>query len=255
MYVKTIVLLVFLHCSYIIKLSSQNIDGSKERIEVYLNKLKERSYFEAETDSFSKSILPSIESLFEVTSKLRNGKVFTIYSEIYGSPFLYKNASEGNIYINEKLFKAELLYDIYNDDLICLIGNSSGNRAPVIVNNLAVGSFSLGGRDFINFPYQHLNLNGYYELIYDGGNFKLLAKWFKKTTSDVNQNKIKKFMKEKKHLVLVNNSKSEVVRTRRAFVKFFNLTKKEARLKYKHPVKNLQTATNTGLIDFAKSFN
>lgn len=252
MYAKTLSLLVFFNLTCSMFLYAQNFDDSKRRIESYLDKLKENKYFEAEEDSFSRSILPDITFLFISSSKLKNGKVFTYYTDIYGTPFLYDDALNGNVVIHGKLYNLRLLYDIYMDNLICSVGNLNGNKAPIILNKLLIESFSLNEKHFIN--YKDKGLNGFYELIYDGGEFKLLAKWRKKSAVDVNQNRTKKFTKIKKQLYLVNDSASVQIRNKKAFINFFKLNKFDAKLKRKHPIKNLTAASNHELIDFAKSF-
>ncbi|MDF1549712.1 MAG: hypothetical protein P1P88_17930, partial [Bacteroidales bacterium] len=141
------------------------------------------------------------------------------------------------------------------DRVICKVENSTGNNSTIIINSLTVDNFAIKDKKFINFPYSQGDLSGYYELIYKGKDFSLLAKWTKVLSTSSNIKFINQFSVPNRLLFLVKDFQVDLIKNKRGFINFFGVSKSEAKKRYKRKLPKISLATNNELINLSKCFD
>jgi hypothetical protein len=125
-----------------------------------------------------------LDSILESDFILKNGRVFVFdYPRAKGHPFFMTNSwIEGKLTLKGKLYDhIPLLFDSFHDQLICAIKNKKGENVFIKLNEQSVIRFNIGEHIFINSNSQEeLPQHGFYELVYDAGDFRVFAKWIKK---------------------------------------------------------------------------
>lgn len=252
---KNFLLLLAFSCLNILSFKAQNIEDAKLKLASDIRTLQNSDWKGMLAPNLSKTLSELLDTIYGKDLVFKNGKTFSRYFGIAGSPFLYPDPLSGNISINSLNHEMMLLYDIYRDQVICKVENSIGNYNTLIINNLIVNSFSFHDKQFINYPNLIGLLSGYYELIYKGKEFSVLAKWYKTRVVSTTVNQIDFFSDAERQIILVKGTETAKVRNAKDFINFIGISKSEAKKKYKRKLPKFPIASNAELIDFSRCFD
>jgi hypothetical protein len=118
-----------------------------------------------------------------------------------------------------------------------------------------VDNFHASNMLFVNFQHLFLGLSGFYEVIYKGKDFSLLAKWKKSETIGLSSKEIDLFSKPERSLFFLNDKKSCQVKNKKEFAFFLGLTKRELKSQLKFRFSKLSTASNAELCKLTSTFD
>lgn len=256
MKIKSLLLIILFISCFIFFAKAQKIENTKSKIALDIKAMQNSDWKGRLTPDLSDSIAGLLEAVYGKDHAFKNGKTYNRYFGISGDPFLYPDLVNGQITINSHKYENILLvYDIYTDRVICKVENSTGNNSTIIINSLTVDNFAIKDKKFINFPYSQGNLSGYYELIYKGKDFSLLAKWYKSKVNSTTVNQIDYFSEAEKQFYLINDSENSLIKNKKDFINFFGVSKSEAKKRYKRKLPKISLATNNELINLSKCFD
>jgi len=252
---KNFLLLLAFLCFIVLSVEAQKIENAKLKLASDINTLQNSDWKGRLEPKLSKTYEEILDSIYGRDLVFKNGKNFNRYFGISGSPFLYPDPISANILVNSVSYEIMLLYDIYRDQVICELENLNGNNNGLIINKLNVNSFSFQDKSFINYPYTTGSLSGYYEVIYEGKEFSVLAKWYKTKVVSTTVNQIDFFSEADKEVIVIKGAETYKVRNNKDFLNFIGVSKSEAKKKYKRKLPKILNATNAQLVEFFKYFD
>lgn len=252
---KTIkIIFVFCYCVFVASptySNAQNISKTKKQINDFVNHANNYSS-RAGFNNIYDTIATSLDLLYDEEWLLKNGKVFSGYFPVKGSPFLFGGIiSQGVVTLNSISFKpVNLLYDIYSDNLVCLMLNKTEGNNSLILNKLAVNDFLLQKKKFIHIENKN-KLSGYYEVIYKSDELMLLAKWEISIKKGSGIEQMDYFSDPVRTLFLVKKNKVEKIKNKKDIASFFDVKKN----KIKQKIHRLSKVSNEDLYKVCKTFD
>ncbi|MFN8258698.1 MAG: hypothetical protein U0W24_23620 [Bacteroidales bacterium] len=175
--------------------------------------------------------IEKVDSFYSDDFLLRNGRYFIDeFPRALGNPFYLTNQwTKGDFILDNKVYRNfPLMYDIYRDNLVCIIKGVENEEIPIILNNDVVTSFSISGHYFIHAG-QKKNLlsGGFYEEIYSGEAVKMYAKWSKKFMKVYTLEYSGEFNSQKRTLFLVKNNSVFIIKDNKSLIEKFPEIKKQ----------------------------
>jgi len=175
--------------------------------------------------------ISKIDSIYTDDFLLKNGRLYTPeYPRAQGDPFFLTDKwSIGEIVLKNTQYKdKKILFDIYNERLICAIDGVAKEEFAIKLNNDLVTSFKIENHQFINSNNNEaLPQNGYYEIIYSGYEISAFFKWKKKYLRIYTNEYQGEFDKPQKKMILVINGKSISINKTNDLMKLFVNNKKQ----------------------------
>ncbi|WP_117883293.1 hypothetical protein [Aureibaculum luteum] len=148
---------------------------------------------------------------------------------------------------NQNFYDISIKYDIYNDEIIAKLKNSSGNYSHVQLNKGFVNAFTIHEKNFyfLNVKNEYFELTGFYEVTKIGSQFVFYTKHYKQKEEYIKGNLIyDNFLKKEKNFLLYNTVYYEV-NNKKDLKNTFPSLKKEINLLYKKNKHLKKSSKNT----------
>jgi hypothetical protein len=170
-----------------------------------------------------------VDSLFGTDFLLKNGRIYQFeFFRAKGHPYFNTNQwMDGRMEIGEKIYpNIPLLFDIYNDKVICKIKGKNNEEIIIETNNLNVKVFDIGGHQFINCNLlPNIPQRGFYEIIYKSDLMQVYSKWTK-VYLDLTTNEYSGlFDKQKQVFFILKNGRFNRIDSDKDLYKLFNADK------------------------------
>lgn len=239
----SLLLLFFIQNSF--QLFGQNFQKAKEEISSLISP-NNRNFYQLNINVFSKKIKSILDTVSNNHFELRTGKVYAAYPTISGHPFLFENELKGELSYNNTIYKDfGLLYNIYDDELICLMKQKNWIYSTILNSDL-VHSFRISDKTFFKYP-MNRNLSGFYELIYQNDSIHLLAKWQKSVY--LNNESKDFFSPPERKLFVLNNEEVIKIKKKKDLLSVFKLSKFPKKNGRKIKIPKLKDASNNELVE------
>lgn len=173
--------------------------------------------------------LESYQKSVDMQSLLFRGRVERRYAYRYqGTYFAYQDKYvKGEVYFNKRHYSDVLINLNSHRDRVSV--TKSEGQLPVILDRRYVEWFKMGSRLFVNIEngkYQELN-GGYYEVLFDDGEKRLLKKIYKEYKELLERDVVEREFLSKIDYYLVTGGKAEKVHGKKSFAKLFPQSKKD----------------------------
>lgn len=171
----------------------------------------------------------SYQESVDMQSLLFRGRVERRYAYKYqGTYFAYQDKYvKGEVYFNKRHYSDVLINLNSHRDRVSV--TKSEGQLPVILDRRYVEWFKMGSRLFVNIEngkYQELN-GGYYEVLFDDGEKRLLKKIYKEYKELLERDVVEREFLSKIDYYLVTGGKAEKVHGKKSFAKLFPQSKKD----------------------------
>ncbi len=181
-------------------------------------------------DNSNTQFISKIDSVYNDDFLLKNGRYYiTEYPRAQGNPFFISDKwIKGEIVIQNKVYKDRyILYDIYNDKILCVINGPAREEFAIKLNNDLVTGFTIENHQFIHSRYfETLPQSGFYEIIYSGNYTNVFFKWKKNYLRIYTKEYMGEFDKAPKVMYLTLNNKSYTIKKKNDLIKLFVENKK-----------------------------
>jgi hypothetical protein len=174
-----------------------------------------------------------IDSHFESDFLINNGRHYIpLYQRIKGHPYFNTNKSvKGNILLGNRLYKdIQLIYNLYQNCVICYVKCTESDELPITLNNQAVTGFTIDGHEFVN---SNLIIgvpaNGFYEIVYEDDNLKCYAKWTKKYLEIYTREYLGEFDAQHRTLYVLTDKGTQEIQSKRSFLDVFGSKRKKVK--------------------------
>jgi len=170
-----------------------------------------------------------VDSLFESDFLLKNGKKYKFgFFRVKGHPYFNTDQwASGSLVLNEKKYSnIMLLYDIFNDKLVCKVTSKNNEEIPLELNCLNVNKFCIGEHVFGNCSFlPALPQKGFYEIIYKSGSLQVYSKWYKAFVYYATPEYLGLFDKQKQEFFIYKNEKLNRINSIRDLFALYNENK------------------------------
>jgi hypothetical protein len=188
----------------------------------------------------------AIDSIYNADFMLKNGRYYiSEYPRAKGNPFFFSEKwIKGQLVLQNKAYEnINLLYDINNERVLCIIKGTGTEEIPIRLNNDLITSFQLEDHRFIHSKYRDiLPQTGFYEIIFSGNDIQAYFKWKKKYLRIYTTEYLGEFDSQQKSMYLVLNKKAYPVKDNNDFLKLFDKNKKQVKTYLKqHHIKILKS--------------